>query len=348
MRKIFSKLLILGMLVAMTIMLAGCDIEVHYTIDKKGNISTDVTEWVSAEESLEFYNMFAGEGQTLTSDTEKALFAASFGEQMEETEGYIGKKIGDDDRVYYGIAAENSGYNIDDVANPEFTITTSEFIYNPLMIDNEEFLNQADYADKGLTEDAIAMLEDTLHITYSVTMPNEIVSTNGKLSKDKKTATFKFSNTEERSYYAFTAEAKYKVALDGTFDGKYTRLPELTVLSNDKVKSVKVNGVEQTSGTIATKKDGTYEVEVITENSDQFFKVIKDTAAPKVSGVKNKKTYDKSVKIKFSDKASGIRSATLNGEPISNKKKVKAEGEYTLVVTDNAGNTKTVNFTIKK
>jgi hypothetical protein len=73
-----------------------------------------------------------------------------------------------------------------------------------------------------------------------------------------------------------------------------------------------------------------------------------DTTKPTVSGVANGKTYKKAVTIKFSDQGSGIKSATLNGKKIKTGKKVSANGTYKLVVTDNAGNKKTVKFTIKK
>lgn len=78
-----------------------------------------------------------------------------------------------------------------------------------------------------------------------------------------------------------------------------------------------------------------------------------DTTKPTVSGIKNNKTYTKSVKFKVSDKQSGIKSVTLDGKKISVKKAqsgytVSKKGSHTLKVTDKSGNTKTVKFTIKK
>jgi hypothetical protein len=78
-----------------------------------------------------------------------------------------------------------------------------------------------------------------------------------------------------------------------------------------------------------------------------------DTTKPTVSGVKNNKTYTKSVKFKVSDKQSGIKSVTLDGKKISVKKAqsgytVSKKGSHALKVTDKSGNTKTVKFTIKK
>lgn len=73
----------------------------------------------------------------------------------------------------------------------------------------------------------------------------------------------------------------------------------------------------------------------------------KDKTKPTVKGVKKNKIYKKAVIIKFSDKQSGIKKATLNGKKIKNGKKVKKNGKYTLKVYDKAGNCTTVKFLVK-
>lgn len=99
-------------------------------------------------------------------------------------------------------------------------------------------------------------------------------------------------------------------------------------------------------------KNGSYTVLLEDINGSRYSKTFKvsgiDTTKPTVKGVKNKKTYKKAVKIKFSDKGSGIKSAKLNGKKIKSGKKVSKAGKYKLVVTDKAGNKKTIQFTIKK
>lgn len=72
-----------------------------------------------------------------------------------------------------------------------------------------------------------------------------------------------------------------------------------------------------------------------------------DRTRPSVKGIKNGKTYKKAVTIKLSDE-NGIQSAYLNGKPFRNGSKVSKKGTYTLKVTDNADNIKTVKFKIKK
>jgi len=85
--------------------------------------------------------------------------------------------------------------------------------------------------------------------------------------------------------------------------------------------------------------------DILGNKSEEEF--IIDRTKPSVKGVKNGKTYKKAVTIKFSDK-NGIHSASLNGKPFKNGSKASRKGTYTLKVTDNAGNVKSVKFKIKK
>lgn len=72
-----------------------------------------------------------------------------------------------------------------------------------------------------------------------------------------------------------------------------------------------------------------------------------DKTAPKVTGVKNNKTYKNAVTVKVTDK-NGVKSVTLNGKEIKSGKKVSKKGSYKLAAKDVAGNKKTVAFKIKK
>ncbi|WP_066065358.1 S8 family serine peptidase [Neobacillus soli] len=67
-----------------------------------------------------------------------------------------------------------------------------------------------------------------------------------------------------------------------------------------------------------------------------------DKIAPEVNGVEDG-FYNHDVTITFNE-----GEATLNGKDIENETKVSEEGSYTLVVTDAAGNSTVVNFTIDK
>ena len=57
-------------------------------------------------------------------------------------------------------------------------------------------------------------------------------------------------------------------------------------------------------------------------------------------------TYQDKVKIKYKDSVSGIFSALLDKKPIKNGYVCSKKGKHKLVITDNAGNRKTVIFRI--
>lgn len=94
--------------------------------------------------------------------------------------------------------------------------------------------------------------------------------------------------------------------------------------------------------------EGSHTLSVIDSSGNETeVELVVDRTKPVVKGVKNNKTYKKSVTVKFSDK-NGIKSAKLNGKTIKSGQKVSKKGSYTLKVTDNADNVRTVKFKVKK
>ncbi|ASJ55972.1 phage tail protein [Brevibacillus formosus] len=71
--------------------------------------------------------------------------------------------------------------------------------------------------------------------------------------------------------------------------------------------------------------------------------IVLDKTAPVVTGVTNGGFYAADVTPSFDD-----GTATLNGALFTSGSKVSVEGQYTMVVTDTAGNTTTVTFTLDK
>ena len=133
------------------------------------------------------------------------------------------------------------------------------------------------------------------------------------------------------------------VSADGLGGTSSVKLVEGTTSSWSSVEDLQNNQVVLT-------KNGTYTVRIVTGNNQTILRTIQvtgiDTVKPTIKGVKNGKTYAK-VTIKFSDKGSGIKKATLNGKTIKSGTKVTKKGSYTVKVWDNAGNVKTVKFIIK-
>jgi hypothetical protein len=112
--------------------------------------------------------------------------------------------------------------------------------------------------------------------------------------------------------------------------------------------------ISTATNSFTVSKNGWYTIKIKDkQNGTYWYRYVKitgiDKTKPTVTGVKNGKKYKKTVTIKFKDnkKGSGIKKATLNGKKIKSGKKVSKKGKYTLVVTDKAGNKKTIKFTIK-
>ncbi|MDE6313479.1 MAG: hypothetical protein K2M46_07665 [Lachnospiraceae bacterium] len=141
----------------------------------------------------------------------------------------------------------------------------------------------------------------------------------------------------------------YWKVLRDDFQGRVgnNRYEENTLQSSSKL-------LADTATSFSVKQNGIYTIRITDHQGNAYLKTISvqgvDTKAPTVTGVKNNRTYKKTVTIKFKDEkgGSGIRKATLNNKRIKSSKKVSKNGFYTLKVTDKAGNTRTIKFKIKK
>ncbi|PQD96203.1 hypothetical protein CYL18_06285 [Pradoshia eiseniae] len=104
-----------------------------------------------------------------------------------------------------------------------------------------------------------------------------------------------------------------------------------------------LNGKVFTSGSKVS-ANGEYTLVVTDEAGNTTITVFMiDKTAPVVDGVSHNKYYNKDVIITFNE-----GNATLNGNTFTSGSKVSANGKYTLVVTDEAGNKTTTVFTIDK
>lgn len=140
--------------------------------------------------------------------------------------------------------------------------------------------------------------------------------------------------------------------VNGAANKKYYNKP-VSVMATDNLslKTFTVNGESWGSSVLAADlEDGKYTF-VATDSSgnSSSLSLILDTKKPSIKGAKNKKTYNKKVTLKFSDK-NGIKKITVNGKKIKTckKKQFTKNGKYTVKVTDNAGNTQKITFKIKK
>jgi len=191
----------------------------------------------------------------------------------------------------------------------------------------------------------------------SITYSKEINYTNGKLSDDKKTASWQIdldkfkgdkllvaSTIGSDAFKKDTVKPVVKGVKNGAF---YKKSVELNVKDNIGFQTLKLNK-KTIDYQYTVEKDGKYTLvakDFAGNTVTRSFTI--DTKAPTVKGVANYATYKKAKKITFSDK-NGIKSATLNGKKVKSGVTVKKSGKYVLKVTDKAGNKKTVRFSIKK
>ena len=90
------------------------------------------------------------------------------------------------------------------------------------------------------------------------------------------------------------------------------------------------------------------------KDDSRLYAFAADKTKPVVTGVKNGKLYRGKVTVKASDKDSGVKSAVIKNTKtgktyakFTSSKKVTKKGKYSVTVTDNMGNKKTVKFTVK-
>ncbi len=189
-------------------------------------------------------------------------------------------------------------------------------------------------------------------IQTSITFPYTVLETNGTKQEGEKTVVWdaKQMADEERMYAVFTEQASAKApTFSGAKNNKYYNTAvTLKIHSQNLLDKVKINDKTTVSDYASLMGEGTYTVTAVDRNKNKSkLKFYIDMTKPTVKGVKNNGTYKNARTIQFSDKGSGISKAVLNGKKIRTGKKVTKKGSYMLVVTDKAGNKKTVKFKLK-
>lgn len=322
------KLSLLLVFALLVTMLTGCGMKANYEVTNDGKLYGTAKIYMTDEEKAAYDEVAEGES----------------------AEGYVGKEVVNG--VEYHVYATEK----------ELVEKTAGMIVTP-----EKFYvdSASEVMDDGSEE--VDLLEFSF-MTLSVTMPKEIVKTNGTLSADKKTATWELLSTKDSAIYAYTTanpktnsislktgSAKYvkankAISISTKDKAEFVTLSNGAVIDGNKNSKVFVNGIkfDGKKKTLTFRKSGTYKFTVWTTTNFKSFTVKVDGDKPTVKGVANNKTYKKSVKITFKDKLSGVKSATLNGKKIKSGKKITKAGKYTLVVTDKVGNKTTIKFKIKK
>ncbi|WP_082692826.1 DUF4350 domain-containing protein [Bacillus sp. FJAT-29814] len=157
----------------------------------------------------------------------------------------------------------------------------------------------------------------------------------GLLVKVKGTVVSKF---DENSYVINDGSGDVLVFTDGYIVNQ-SNVPVPVLAKGDTLEAVGLSG-EFAQGTRIRVRDTR---ELIGTQASGADPIETDTTAPIVSGVENNRFYNYNVTISFNE-----GTAKLDGKKFASGTKVTAEGSYTLVVTDEAGNVTTIQFTIDK
>ena len=161
---------------------------------------------------------------------------------------------------------------------------------------------------------------------------------------------------KEEGYYKITATDKAGYAsslyfyidrtpptISGVEDGGiYNKsvLPQITD-EQSSIAELTLNG-QYYSGKSSIQNDGTYVLKATDRaGNTRTVSFVIDTEAPEVKGIEYGKTYTSPVTPTFTE-----GTATLNGKEFKSGTTIKTHGNYTLIVTDKAGNAPKYNFSL--
>lgn len=242
--------------------------------------------------------------------------------------------------------------------NPSATavVTTDTFEWYPQNSDTA-----------GMTPEELESMESMMRVEYTLTMPSEIVYTNGVVdpanpNKVKWDTAAVYSGIPLRAYCEgstqYQAFLNKAPVITGAKNNQYYKTSVTLLVTDEKgLNSVSLNGVNQSAAKIkngiSVTKDGKYTLKA-TNTSGKVSQITfyVDKTAPSIKGAKNNTTYKKAVTLTVSDKQA-LKSVTVNGKSQSSSKikngiKLSKNGTYKIVAADKAGNKTTITFKIKK
>lgn len=341
MRKIVLKRIGLCVISAIMVFASGCGAKVELTVNKDMSVDENSQYYLTEQEIAQLINHF---GPDVTEEPFR--------------------KVTINGKKYAKVVHQKNHYNRED-ADLFFTEVNKKY----LLSEGSFFAGMEDGTE---IDEGNALLPGGIpsvdFADVTVVCPYPVYYTNGKVRPDGKTVDFDLRRREEgEKFYAVFDKSLYKVnKVDFTGvknNGIYNKFKQVTIKSKGVLTYVnyqeikadyKQNKKGEISEGVATDgyknwyfgTDGVYKLQAKLLNGKlKTVKFTIDTTKPRTN-IKNK-TYKKGVKITFSDKIAGMKSATLNGQKIKSGKKATTPGSYELILTDKAGNTKKVNFNVE-
>lgn len=242
------------------------------------------------------------------------------------------------------------------------TIKPSELKQNSIVMDSHKYIQYISASDaSAMTDEEMqGLMPEFMEVTYHFT--KRVIDTNGTLLADGMSVSVNPLKLKGSCFYATfdnTASKAKTVTFSGVKNkGCYNKAKTIQLKTDGIVTDILVNGKSAPGESyydgkklncnyVTLSKDGTYKVTaVLSSGAKKTVTVTIDKKQP-TTNLKNNKTYKRNVKVTFTDKTSGIKKAVLNGKKIKSGYKIRKKGTYKLVLTDKAGNTKTVKFKVK-
>lgn len=201
--------------------------------------------------------------------------------------------------------------------------------------------------EEGLLEDGQFKLEKTGGIEYYT------------MKVDAKGASIKDAREVFKTYdsKAWLSAKAFNVDLSDMLSGSDTE--EIENAASDvafdmSFKATFPYEIIKTNGRLSADKKTVEWSYTSVKDDSRLYAFAADKTKPSVTGVKNGKSYRGKVTVKVSDKDSGVKSAVIKNTKtgktyakFTGSKKVTKKGKYSVTVTDNMGNKKTVRFTVK-
>ncbi len=332
MRKSILAALVLGVT-----MLTGCSMEQKMVIHQDLSATATLSAYTTQEEEAQIMKNLVGAGNEAT---------MTYEDLMKELE-----MQNDGVKTIRGVAY--NCYSMTESATPEETktsfieLTKEKAVMDIASVSETQTENASGSSEMDLDEMGFC----NLMITY----PFKVAKTNGTLQPDGCTVVYDMKAMQSKKVsraYAVSAsalKASDNITIKGVKNKKAYKKPvTVKVSSKGTISYFAVNGKVQSENTYYASKDGKYKVVVKTPSGKRKALTFYVDRKKPTTNVKNNKVYKKNIKLKFKDSVSGIKKATLNGKKIKSGKTIKKNGNYTLKLTDKAGNVKVVKFTINK
>lgn len=352
--KIKRKCSFIAAMILTAVLFTGCAVQTNITFQENGSGSYEETisfaestweQMFSEDESdiLNYYRTLYPQAEvSVSNETIRGTASKVLRLRMNFKDISEYRQLTSQTELLYSVTMQPNYFTRCKIYMPSDENTDEVFGF---MDELEQMLESNDEFSQKMYEEI-----QNMDIRMSMTFPYSVTKTNGSVQEDHKTVVWdmKEMDKSERLYALFhTSNSVSAPKYTGADNGKnYNTGVSLKITSENLLNQVKVNDETTQSDTLFLSDEGVYNIKAydINGNSSRItFRI--DKTKPTVSGVKSGKTYNAPRIIKFSDKGgSGIRSATLNGTSIKSGKKISKKGTYRLIITDNAGNKKTVSF----